>query len=962
VRVGRFAVTVVLSVFLVSPLKADGAVGDVILAEFARELSVWSITQTADGHMWFASNRGLCRFDGVQVLRPHGNHEYRSLSITPDGTLWAADDTGFISSFRGNQSQHQRIASGQTLHTFLFLDQRGELYATAGRRIWIEETQTFKEIAIPSGIEGNVNTVLPVDRSRWIWGTTVGLFESGPPGNTGKTDASLLWRGAVQSMVKDSTDSVFFASNGNGTLRLDLLSKTVLGVRTDGSDVLLWSSRSGLWAAGNGILIRGTTPKEDPLHPNLRLPSSTVRALTEDHEGSIWAATAQGVVQARQPQSVKFLGSDYGLQTMPFSVFETRSRAVWVSSADSVCEWVAGRFVSYRDRFKDWDIRAIAEGQEGVIYFGGMHSGLYQLEGGEVKPFLHQGVRLPGIRALQGIRDGHLWIGWMSGGLSKLHDGALTSIIRDDGSGRFSVRAMLEGVDGTLWIATSRAGLFQIQKDRVTAIPYHIGESDLELLGLAMDRQGMLWIGTDGDGLLGFDGEKFRTITRSNGLLDDHIHGLSVDDNDRLWMSTPRGLAYWSREERDAFFASTLPDKQIRTVSFGFDDGLQSLEAMKGFHPASISRQDGTLWFPTLRGIAVIDSTKIGGQKRLPRPSITEIRLGNRSIIDSTDAVATNDTLTVKFSAPSFLAPHRLRFRHRLLGNHDHWIESGDRSASYTGVAPGEYRFELQVFSADALDQVEQIVRRIALLAPWYRRTWSLVLWATLLVSLVYFSYRYRIMRLQAIHDRVLVERERIARDLHDTLEQDLAGLKLQIETAALYSKNQPERSVEHLHRATDLIAASGADVRTAIWGLRNASVSTREFKDAVFGRLDRSLRGGKVAFHVTSVGEQRPLPAPMATALMHLASEAVANALKHAEPGEIAVTLDLSHETTVVLTITDDGKGFDLEGLKTDGKHSGTGIQGMIRRIESLGGEIQVTSDNRGSTIRATIRTPRTS
>jgi signal transduction histidine kinase len=109
-------------------------------------------------------------------------------------------------------------------------------------------------------------------------------------------------------------------------------------------------------------------------------------------------------------------------------------------------------------------------------------------------------------------------------------------------------------------------------------------------------------------------------------------------------------------------------------------------------------------------------------------------------------------------------------------------------------------------------------------------------------------------------------------------------------------------------------------------------------------------------------VGEQRPLPAPMATALMHLASEAVANALKHAEPGEIAVTLDLSHETTVVLTITDDGKGFDLEGLKTDGKHSGTGIQGMIRRIESLGGEIQVTSDNRGSTIRATIRTPRTS
>jgi signal transduction histidine kinase/ligand-binding sensor domain-containing protein len=953
-----------LSVSLVAPVKADDASREVILSEIARELSVWSVAQAKDGHLWFASNRGLCRYDGFQVVCPHGNHEYRSLTVTPDGTLWAADDTGSIASFGSDQRRTRITGIGQPSHKrfFLFQGLNGELHAASGRHIWREKDHTFKELALPVGIEGDVNVVIPVDRFRWLWGTTYGVFESAPPETTAMVNAALLWRGTVHSMAKDSSDTVFIASETNGTLRLDLREKVVHKVRGENASVLFWSPRSGLWSAGGGNLIRGTSPKEDPLRPNLRLPSSTVRAMIEDHEGSIWAATAQGLVQARRPQSVKFLDGNDGLHTMPFSVFETRSGAVWVSSADSVCEWVEGHFVSYRDRFKDWDIRSIAESKAGLIYFGGMHSGLYQLEGAEIKSILVKGVRLPGIRALQGTRDGSLWIGWMSGGVSRFRDDTLTSLVHDDGSGHFAVRAMLESPDGTLWIATSGAGLYQVQGDKVAAHPLPGVDPTLELLGLAMDKRGKLWIGTDGHGLLEFDGKTFNAIRRSNGLVDDHIHGLSVDDLDRLWMSTPRGLAYWSLADRDAFLANGSPDRQARTVTFGFDDGLESLEAIKGFHPSSIARQDGTLWFPTLRGIAVVDSKAIGKASHLPAPSITEIHLGNRSIIDSTEVVATNETLTFKFGAPSFLAPHRLRFRHRLIGNHHHWIESEERTASYTGIAPGEYRFELQVYSADTLDEVEQLARRIVLLAPWYRRKWFWGLGVVLLASLAYVLYRQRIIRLLAFHDRVLVERERIARDLHDTLEQDLAGLKLQIETAALYSLKQPERSVEHLTRATDLIAASGADVRTAIWGLRNTSVTTQEFKDAIFGRLDRSLRGGKVAFHVTSLGTPRPLPAPVATALMHLTSEAVANALKHADPAEITVALDLSNDVVVVLTITDDGKGFDLDKLKSDRKHSGTGIQGMLRRIEALGGEIQVSSNERGSTVRTTIRVPSTS
>ena len=203
--------------------------------------------------------------------------------------------------------------------------------------------------------------------------------------------------------------------------------------------------------------------------------------------------------------------------------------------------------------------------------------------------------------------------------------------------------------------------------------------------------------------------------------------------------------------------------------------------------------------------------------------------------------------------------------------------------------------------------------------------------------------------------DTILLERRRLAADLHDTLEQALTGLALQLEITERSKVSDPELSARHLSLAQQFLERSRQEVHRTVWDLRANGLGGRDFLEILQKRTTDMVAGTSVAINVTHEGAVTPLPDLIAGNLLLVAQEAITNALKHGPPKRIDVCLN-STPDQVKLVITDDGKGFDF--ATAPGRNEGHfGMQGMHERMKRLGGELNVqSSPGQGATITAKV------
>lgn len=204
--------------------------------------------------------------------------------------------------------------------------------------------------------------------------------------------------------------------------------------------------------------------------------------------------------------------------------------------------------------------------------------------------------------------------------------------------------------------------------------------------------------------------------------------------------------------------------------------------------------------------------------------------------------------------------------------------------------------------------------------------------------------------------DAVLRERKRMAADLHDTLEQALTGLALQLEAVDLFRSDEPDRSTHHLHLARQFLARSRDDVRRSVWNLRAQGLEGRTLADALRAMVAPITQGQPVPCDADVEGQPVALPDFIAGNLLLLAQEAVTNALKHAQPHRIKVRISFSFEG-VALSVEDDGHGFN-PALAPGVKDGHFGLQGMRERVKRLDGTIEITSTE-GHGTRLTARVP---
>jgi signal transduction histidine kinase len=368
--------------------------------------------------------------------------------------------------------------------------------------------------------------------------------------------------------------------------------------------------------------------------------------------------------------------------------------------------------------------------------------------------------------------------------------------------------------------------------------------------------------------------------------------------------------------------------------------------------PTAIEGTDGRLWFATESGVAWLDPTNIK-RNRLPPPvQIRAVSAGGRRYGPGNRIALPAGTadLQIAYTASSLTMPDRVRFRYRLAGTDTAWQEPGGRrEAYYTNLKPGSYRF--QVIAANEDDIWNEAGASIEFdIPPTFTQTKAflvLCVAAAAIVALLLAQWRQRRMArvIRKEFEATLAERARVARELHDTLLGDMAGVAMQLSAGARRAAASDGANTALGELLADLsgqVQRSLVEARRSVTAMRTQAPDEEPpLHEQLATAAHRTFAETGIAVHVEHAGSQRPYPPNVQSEIVGIATEAMVNARHHAGCRTVTVTCSYAPRELHV-RVRDDGRGFDL----AQGTPAGHwGLVGMRERAASIGARFSVTS-----------------
>lgn len=362
--------------------------------------------------------------------------------------------------------------------------------------------------------------------------------------------------------------------------------------------------------------------------------------------------------------------------------------------------------------------------------------------------------------------------------------GEFTAYSRADGLSGDIVDAITEDHEGNLWVGTLE-GLSRFREGTFTN--YHTGDglANNTVLTVYEDHAGSLWVGTR-NGLNRFKDGRVTGYTSKDGLFDDTVYCILEDGRGNLWMSCNKGVFRVSKTE----LAEVAEGKRaaITSISYGTADGMESRECNGGFQPAGWKTRDGRLWFPTIKGVAVVNPESIKLNDLIPPVVIEQVLVDQKPVTADTAASLSpgKGKFEFHFTGLSYIAPEKVRFKYKLEGFDRDWVDAGTRrDAAYTNIPPGHYTFRVLACNNDLVWNEQGAAFNFYLRPYFYQTTWFYALCVIAALLLGWAIYHIRVKQMRAQFAAVLAERSRLAREIHDTLTQCFVGISFQLEAVA---------------------------------------------------------------------------------------------------------------------------------------------------------------------------------
>lgn len=968
--------------------------------------SVQCLLQTRDGYLWCGTWFGLARFDGAQftVFDRRNTPAFAedetvtALAEDADGRLWIGTKRGLV--VRQGRAFVRGAAFRKTDGNFRKLPQIQNDHGLASANPSVaplnpRENPSFRE----SPDEVRVSALAPATGGGVWAGTSEGLFRCFPgtnrpvgllPEAAPSPDSSHLHALAElpsgRLLVLTHRLHEFDPASGRARpvgpeinasrpANLSLRGDTAWLAHYDGLDRVAGSTAERLFTNSAGapgrlekVLARrdgsvwfGTVAGElfsrdggtvKPVETGLAAGTG-ISSLMEDAAGNVWLGTSAGLVRLR-PAVLRTLTTRDGLPSdHVWSVCPAAGGGVWAGT-DRGAAWVeeaqAGRPVPESPGI----VRAVLEDRHSRLWVAWEYRGLQLFRGGRRQPFPPDAFdRFPTPRALFADARGEIWVG--SGeGVGRWGTNAWAEWWSPtNGLPRGAVRVIHQDRNGAMWFGVNGAGLVRHSSQGFELFGLRHGFRDLRPTVIHETADGVLWVGTEG-GLHRFAAGTAFAFTPEHGLAENLVNCILEDGTANFWLSGLKGIHRVPRAELEAVARGELA--RVRGDSFGGADGLENPETNGENQPAGCRTPDGRLWFPTAGGLVVLDPRAAARDNSSAPPLIERVTVDGETLVgEGVPALPARVRLAprraqvvrIAYTAPTTGDAARLRFRHRLRGLDDRWLEVGkERVAYFTNLRPGDYAFEVSAAGSHG-DWQEPSASFAFSLAPAFVQTvWfpvsggaALILFGAGLAAL---RLRWQKRALQAEHTAALAEeRTRIGDDLHDELGGSLTEIGALSELAERHAA-QPERVSAQVRRIRDAAAELAEAVDEIVWSLNPRHDRTEQFAAYLTSFSERFLEAGGLACHWDLPA---PLPSlPMRAEVRHelflLVKEALHNTVKHAHATGVCLQMRVE-AGALSLVIRDDGVGFD-PGARGE---AGNGLASMRRRAAKLGGTVLIRS-----------------
>jgi ligand-binding sensor domain-containing protein/signal transduction histidine kinase len=939
---------------------------------------IQAIAQTDDGYLWLGTTLGLLRFDGVRVTPWHAvsgqlpSTHISTLLSARDGTLWVGTARGLASLKDGALIQYPEAGGSRILR--LVEDSDGVLWVAAygaqiGRLCAIRTGRV--ECFGADGRFGRGPFGLYRDRLNRIWaGVLAGVWRWTPdPPQFYSTPGE---PNSVQALVDDGSGALLISTHA-GIRRLEngqIGPPLSLPDRVAQAEInhVLRDRDGGLWigTAGRGIA-RLHNGRTDVFGQSDGLSSDRIGSLYEDREGNVWVATAEGLDRFRQ-YAVARLTAHEGLSgSGVMSVLSTKDDSVWIATDAGLNRWHDGRIaVVDADRARDRK----AGGGVGTALFQDSRGRLWVANAAEVA-YLENGrwVRVNGVPRGQPFTvtqdtDGNMWISYQGEGLVRISPAGAVQTVPWSRFGHEdpAVSLLADERLGGVWLGFPRGGIVHFAGDEILAsYGASNGVAASTVNNLRFDSSGTLWAATE-NGLIRLKNGHGTTISGRNGLPCDAVNWVIEDNAGSLWLQLPCGLVRIPRSELDAWSAAVDRSPELThsvgLVVFDAADGARAYAGTGGVRPLVTKSSDGRLWFKGVEGLSVIDPNRIAVNAVPPPVAIEQITAdrqpfgragtGGRSALP-----ARARDLQIDYTALSFVAPEKVRFRYKLENHDTDWQDvGGRRQAFYNDLPPGQYRFRVIASNNSGVWNEAGAFLDFSIAPAYYETAWFRAASVATILIVLGAAYRFRVRQLAhdfnlRLDERVN-ERTRIARELHDTLLQSFQGLMLRFQSARSLLPEHPAKAVEALDGALDRADRALAEGRDAIQNLRSPTIGTNELAQAMTTLADELTQGhaekGAAMFRISVEGSPRDLHPIVRDDIHRIACEALRNAYRHAQAEHIEAEVTYSARE-VRLRIRDDGKGIDPQHLK-DGREMHWGLTNMRERAQRIGSKLSLWSE----------------
>jgi ligand-binding sensor domain-containing protein/signal transduction histidine kinase len=934
--------------------------------------TVNALVQTRDGYLWIGTTGGLARFDGYRftIFDSENTSELREESVYSlycgrDGTLWIGTEGGGLVRYRSGT--FRRFSSGEGLANgfvrVIYEDSRANLWIGTDRGLYRFADDKLVRMDDQADIPAVSVHAIREDKNGRLWVGGSGLLILSNDAASVYHSSRSLADNSIRALAESQDGAIWVATIGglhrvpSGNPADVFSSGTIIQHNTS----YLYQTIDGdLWVGtyGHGLFRYGGGEPTTYRAPGL-LPDNHILSMLEDSEGSFWIGTQNGLLRlSRSIVSTVATGARGAPESIK-TVYEDYDGSIWITT-------LSGRLYRIEDlkpvpvalpAGKDGlGVRTIFRDSAGSLWIGTNGGGALKIRAGGVARYtMKQGLINDFVRAFCESRDGSIWIGTDSG-LSRLRRSAFQNYHTADGLAYGSIRALLEDRFGDLWVATDggvsrfRDGAF-IRDTRLAALA---GE---KVWAMHQDPDGGLWFGTRGAGLFLLRSDTLIGFTTKNGLANNNIHQILEDRNGNLWMSSPSCVFSVNRKELERMGQSLSdPSHQPAISIYGTSEGMETNQMNGGVQPAGIISTAGDIWFPSTRGAVRISPNQYPHAHVQPVLIEKIIADGQEAPLSERVAVGPGDgRLEIHYTAIRLLSSERIRFRYKLEGFDREWTEAaGRRVAYYTNLPPGVYRFRVGAYEVDDPRSSSEAEIGIELRPHFHETTLFIGLCAAVLAAFGLAAYQLRVRHIRARFAAVLAERNRLAREMHDTLIQGFVGVTALLD-AAVSLRQSPEMTGDLLEKARVQVRESVDDARRAVWNLRHESGNG----DGLVSSLERlaqqvALTSG-VSITCRADGTPVKLDARVAHDLLMIAKEAMLNAVHHARPQSVLLSWSFEPDRLHVRVI-DDGCGFEpVVAASKAGDHYG--LEGMGERAKQMGGTFTLNSaPGKGTEINVTV------